>query len=297
MGSLRELLGKRLTVSVELNPPKGTDLEKLYAQAAAVLGQVDAFDFTDSHLAKMALSPIVAAYLVKQRFRADVIFNLTCRDRNLIALQSELLGAAALGLENVLVLTGDPPQVGDHPQAKPVYDLDPLGFIRLIKQLNNGFDGAGNPLSGIPSFFVGVTTNPGGDIQVEVKKLRDRVEAGADFAITQAVYDPEVFRRFYEEVKGLEVPLIVGVIPLKSYPFACYLQEKVPGIVIPERSLQRMAQAPPGEARRVGVQIVLEVLEEVLPYASGVHIMPIGDQEGLRILLQWLAARINRINS
>lgn len=292
MGQFRELLGKKLTVSVELNPPKGTNLEQLYAQAEAVSGQVDAFDFTDSHLAKMALSPIVAAYLVKQRFGVDVIFNLTCRDRNVIALQSELLGAAALGLENVLVLSGDLPQVGDHPRAKPVYDLDSLGLIGLIKQLNNGFDLAGNPLNGAPSFFVGVATNPGGDIQAEVKKLRDRVGAGADFAITQAVYDPRVFYQFYEEVKELKVPLIVGVIPLKSYPFACYLKEKVPGIVIPERSLERMAQAPKGEAKQVGLIIIFEVLEEVLPYASGVHIMPIGDQESLRAILQWLTARM-----
>lgn len=292
MGRLKDRLSRGLAVTVELNPPRGTNLERLLAQAEALKGKVDAIDVTDSHLAKVALSSIAAAYLVQQRVGLEAIFNLTGRDRNLIALQSELLGAAALGLKHVLVLTGDPPEVGDHPQAKGVYDLDSLGLVRLIRKLNEGSDFAGHPLDGPTAFSIGVAVNPGADdLEGEVKKLREKVNAGASFAITQAIYDPEVFLRFRRAVQGLGIPILMGVIPLKSYPFALYLQKNVPGIKIPETSLARMAGATKTGAKSVGLSIVFEVLEEIIPQAEGIHIMPIGDQESLMAILDWIVSR------
>jgi len=164
--------------------------------------------------------------------------------------------------------------------------------VGLIKKLNEGSDFTGHPLDGPTSFSIGVAVNPGADdLELEVKKLQEKVNAGASFAITQAIYDPEVFLHFRRAVRDLPLPILVGVIPLKSHPFALYLHQNVPGIKIPEASLARMARATKAEAKQVGLSIVLEVLEKIASQVEGIHIMPIGDQESLMAILEWTLPR------
>lgn len=274
----REALGRKLTVTMELNPPKGTNLERALARLEPLRGKVDAVNLTDSYLAKVRLSSIATAHLIQERLQMDTIFNLTCRDRNIIGLQSDLLGAWALGLENVLVITGDPPEAGDHPFAKRVFELNSLGLVWLIKRLNEGYDASGATLDGPTSFCIGVATNPAAqDREAEVQRLREKVEAGATFALTQPVYDKGVILSFLDRIQNLPVHLIMGVLPLKSYAFARHLMDHVPGIIIPEEGLARMAGAGEGREREEGLMITLDLLKEVLPVLKGVHIMPTGD--------------------
>lgn len=292
----RDALGNRFVVTVELNPPKGTNLDRAVAQLEALRNKVDAINITDNYMAKVRLSAIATAHLIQERLKMDTIFNLTCRDKNIIGLQSDLLGAWALGLENVLVITGDPPEAGDHPSARGVFELNSLGLVRLIKRLNDGYDASGKALNGPPSFCIGVATNPSAmDREREVDRLREKVEAGATFALTQPVYDKGPLLGFLERIRDLPVHLIMGLLPLKSYAFARHLQENVPGIYIPDEAMARMASAGEGAGasameKREGLKIVLDLLREVRPVLEGVHIMPTGDFKMVLEIVEYIAS-------
>ena len=232
----------KFVVTAELNPPKGTNLEPLFAHAERLKDDIDAFNLTDSHSARMSMAPMGAASLLVQR-GIEPIMQVTCRDRNRIALQSDLLAAHALGVRNVLTMTGDTPAAGDHPDAKGVFDVDGIGLLQAVAALQSGQDLGRQSLRGAPDFCVGAVVNPGApDLQKELGRMRDKMACGARFFQTQAVYDPAAFAAFMQEVRDDKVSILASCIVLRSANMARRLNT-VPGISIPEHLIKEMEDA------------------------------------------------------
>ena len=207
----------------------------------------------------------------------EPIVHFCCRDRNLLGLQADLLGANALGGLNILIITGDPPKLGDYPFATSVYDVDAIGAIKIAKGLNAGHDLAGNPMKGPPTkLFIGAGANPGAiDLDLEVERLEREVEAGAEYIMTQPVYEFSLFEKFCERIAHVKVPILVGILPLASYKNAEFLHREVPGMQVPYRIRLRMKDAPGrDEARAEGVRIAQEALRQSRSLAQGAYIMP-----------------------
>ena len=208
----------QFTITVELDPPKSSSAEKTFEQAARLKGKVDAINIADSPMSKMRMSPISLSYLLQHNKEIETIFHLTCRDRNIIGLQSELLGAAALGVHNILTLTGDKPDNGDHPFAQSVFEVDCMGLLNIAKTLNAGKDLAGNDLDAPTNFYIGATGNPGApDLEIERQKLAAKIQNGAHFVQTQPIYDLEQAKRYIDKMSEFDVPIMLGLIPLKSF--------------------------------------------------------------------------------
>jgi 5,10-methylenetetrahydrofolate reductase len=278
VAGFREQLARGFVVTVELDPPRGTDLGRALGEAAALRGRVAAVNIADSPMANLRMSPIALACLVRGRVGIDTIFHLTCRDRNLLGLQSELLGAWALGVHNILALTGDPPERGDHPQSAGVFQLDGIGLMRLASALNRGEDANGRPLHGGTDFLVGAAANPAApDLAVEISKLRAKIAAGAHFSQTQPVYRRRDAEGFLAEARALGFPVLVGLLPVKSHRMLRYLDENVPGIRIPVEVRDRLAKTPAERVRAEGVLLCRELIAELRGLAAGVHLMPVGD--------------------
>lgn len=277
METLREKQAKKqFTITVEINPPKSASPDKAVNQAKELAGKVDAINIADCPMSNMRMSSIAIASIVKNQTNTDTIFHFTCRDRNSIGIQSELLGAAALGVENILTLGGDKPDRGDHPFATSVFELDSMKLIHLAKTLNSGKDLAGNALDVPTHFYVGTTGNPGADdYSVEAAKLKAKIEAGADFVQTQPVYDLELAKRYMDMASQFGKPIMLGLIPLKSYKMALYLHNHVPGITLSDTILTRMEKG----GKEAGREIACELLEGLTTIADGVHIMPVNDFE------------------
>lgn len=267
-----KLKEKKFVITVEISPPKGIDVTKTIEEARKLKGVADALNITDSPMANMRMSPIALAHILQDHLNIETIFHLTCRDRNLIGLQSELLGAYALGVRNILALTGDNPSLGDTPQARGVYDVDSVGLLKIIKALNSGFDYNGNKLDYPTSFCAGTTANPNDLRDEAIEKLHVKVEAGAEFIQTQPVYDEEILFKFLDKVKDLKVPVLVGILPLKSYKMALRLMEKVPGIEIPEKVLKRLQQG----GKEEGINLSAEFIKNIKSEVAGIHIMSMG---------------------
>lgn len=269
-----KLANGQFTLTVELDPPKSADASKTIAEAQQLKDRIDAVNIADCPMANLRMSPIALSHVIQADVGLETIFHLTCRDRNIIGLQAELLGAAALGVHNILALTGDHPQQGDHPQAKAVFETDSTGLIELSAKLNNGRDTMGNELDKGTSFFIGTAVNPGADdLDKELEKLSAKIAAGARFVQTQPVYDLEIAKRFMEKVKDLPIYVLMGVLPLKSHKMALYLHEKVPGITIPQLIMDRMAAG----GKAAGLEIAAELVRGTKNIAHGVHIMPLND--------------------
>ncbi len=266
----------RFAVSCEFGPVKGVDLREVKENIEVLKGKVDAANVTDQQSAKMRMSGLVTAALCVQG-GLEPIFQMTCRDRNRIALQSDLLGAWAMGIKNVLALTGDLPALGDHPQAKGVFDLDSVTLLMAIKSLNEGFDLAGNELKGKPAFFPGavvkVVSNTTASEELQIAKLKKKVAAGVKFIQTQAVYDPKTFEKFIKRVEKLKVPIMVGIIPLKTAGFAKFMNANIAGIHVPDDLIQRMAAAAKEDREKTGIQIAADLIKAMKPMCQGVHIM------------------------
>src|SRR3989338_2144120 len=248
----------RFVVTAELGPPKGTRLESFFKQAAYLKNNVHAANVTDQQSALMKLGSIAACHLLKD-FGIEPIMQMTCRDKNRIALQSDLLSASVLGISNVLVLRGDPITIGDHPDAKPVFDVDSADFISVIKKMETGVDMAGKKLDGAPRFLVGAAMNPcANNLDVEIAKTRRKVEKGADFFQTQGVFELERFKKFSDRYQweGFKVPVLAGIILLKSAKMAKFMNEKIPGIFIPDKTVQRLEGAK--DPKKECVQIARE---------------------------------------
>ncbi len=275
MSRLSEALSSgEFAVTCELNPPKGTGLGPLFQKAETLRGVVTAFNLTDSAGSNMSMAPIGAARLLAEQ-GIETILQVTCRDRNRIALQSELLAASALGLTNVLCMSGDPPGAGDHPEAKAVFDIDAVGLLRAVQAMREGRDMSGNELDGPADIFPGAVVNPGApDLDKELARMRDKIDAGAAFFQSQGVYEPETFARFMEGAKDLGAPVLAGMIVLKSANMARYLNANLPGVSVPDSIVSELESAKDRGA--ASVAITARIIREIRGTCGGVHIMAIG---------------------
>jgi methionine synthase I (cobalamin-dependent)/5,10-methylenetetrahydrofolate reductase len=268
-------LKEKFVISVELDPPRGVNPKKILRHAQMIKDKgIDAVNIADSPMARVRMSCLSLAALVKEKVGLEVILHLTCRDRNLMGLQSDLMGAHALGIRNILAVTGDPPRLGDYPHATAVYDVDSIGLVKIITRLNGGTDWTGNSIGSPTSFSVGIGVNPTAlDFEKEMERLKQKVEAGADFIFTQPLYDNEILKGFLQRAEGLNTPIVVGLLPLHSFRHAEFLHNEVPGITIPQKIRDRMKQA--GEKGiEEGILVAKEFLEEIKEIISGVYLVP-----------------------
>jgi homocysteine S-methyltransferase len=277
-GPRKSLSGpESFVVSVEVNPDPGLDPARALA-AAALLRRagVDAINIADGPRAVARMSNLALALRLKERTDAEILLHVCCRDRNLLGLHSDLMGAWVLGLRNLVLITGDPPKMGDYPAATAVFDLDSVGLLRLVDALNHGVDPAGRTLKGRTGYVLACGAEPAAhDYDHELRRLEDKKRAGADFVMTQPVYDPEVLRRFVDDTRALELPVLVGLCPLASRRNAEFLHNEVPGMRIPDDIRQRMAAAATPEAARLqGMLIAREMLESVKEDVAGAYLMP-----------------------
>ena len=274
----------RFVVTSELNPPKGTDLSILFRHAEALNGMVDAFNVTDSAGANMTMAPFAAAHIMLDR-GIEPILQVTGRDRNRIALEGEILAASALGITNILCMSGDPPGRGDHPDAVGVFDLRAETLLDAVKSMNSGADMYGNELKGTPSIFAGAVANPGADdVDHELARMEEKVRRGAAFFQTQAVYDAAAFEKFMETARGFGVPVLAGMIVLKSARMARFLNDKLPGVSVPQSIIDEMDSARDRPA--AGVQITARLIREVRDMCDGTHIMAIGWESRIPAILE-----------
>jgi 5,10-methylenetetrahydrofolate reductase len=276
--TLREKLNDgKFVITAELSPPKGPDVSELLERARNLKGWVNAANLTDNNRAVMCMSPVAAAALIYKE-GIDPILQMTCRDRNRMAVQSDLLGAYALGVRNVLTLTGDPVKAGDHPEAKEVYDIDSLQLMKALQELNRGVNLAGKELNGKTDFFIGAAANPGAkDLEVEFSKFQKKVEFGAQFFQTQGVYEVEPFKKFMELVRPFSPKVIAGIILLKSAKMARFLNEKVPGIHVPDSFIDLLEKS--SDPTGTGVQIAAQTIRDLDGVAHGVHLMCLGRED------------------
>jgi len=268
-------LGKEFLVSVEIDPPRGVDPTKFIRGALYLKSKrVDAINVADSPLARARMSPLVLSHLITEETGVETILHLSCRDRNILGLQAELMGAHALGIKNILAVTGDPPKLGDHPTATGVFDIDSVGLVTLIQNLNIGVDLMGRPLKPKTHFTVGVGVNPTAiDLDYELEKFRRKVEAGAQFAFTQPLYDLKILEDFIRRTEEFDIPIFAGILPLRNFKHAEFMHNEIPEMFVPEAIRKRMFDA--GEdGPRVGVEIAKEFLIQAKDMVAGVYLMP-----------------------
>jgi homocysteine S-methyltransferase len=274
---LARSLGRKFVVSVEMDPPKGAEPGVLLDRAQWLKEkEIDFLNVADGPRASARMSALSFAVLLEQKVGVETILHYQCRDRNLIGIQSDLLGAYALGLRNILAVTGDPPKLGDYPSATAVFDVDSVGLVKILSHLNRGLDLAGNPLGPPMPLHVGVGANPGAsDFDAETRKFERKVEAGAEFCLTQPVYEPKYLERFLSAVKGSRIPVLVGILPLTSYRNAEFLHNEVPGMAVPAEVRELLKNAPSKErAQRVGIDIARDALRAARDLSEGAYLMP-----------------------
>lgn len=288
--SLKEALLKGdFAVTCEIGPPKGTDTIEIYETAEMLAGLVNGINVTDLQSSVMRLGSLTTCHILKD-LGHDPVFQVTCRDRNRLALQSDILSAYVLGIRNILSLTGDHVTVGDHPQAKPVYDLDSVSLLYTISKLEEGYDLVGNELKGKPSFFKGAVVNPGADteasLNLQLIKMQKKIEAGAEFFQTQAVFDDAVVEKFMEKIDKLniKVPVMIGVILLKSEKMANYMNKNVPGIFVPKRIIDKMANT--NDKVSMCLEILYDLITKIKPICAGVHIQALGWEKHVPTLIK-----------
>lgn len=291
-GLAAKIAARHFVVTGELTPPKGIDLSKLFESAELLRHAVDAVNITESPRARMSMDARAVAKLLLDR-GIEPLVQITSRDRNRIAIQADLLGAAALGLRNFVFMGGDSPAGGDHPDAKPVFDLTASGLLAAAQALRNGRDFAGNPLSGTPELFLGATCNPGaGNFQAEVDNTRRKIDAGAKMLQTQAVFHPDPLRRFIDAVKPDGVAILAGIIPLKSERTAPWLHANLPGVVVPPDMVAAMQSAgAAGRAVEEGVALAGKIIASVKDFCQGVHVMAIGLEAEVPAILRAAGVR------
>jgi methylenetetrahydrofolate reductase (NADPH) len=278
----QKLADGAFVVSAEIAPPKGTEVGPALEKARA-LREVTAVNVTDNQGANMRMSPLAMAALLS-REGIEPILQMTCRDRNRMALQSDLLGAAALGIENLLIISGDHVSFGDHPGAKAVFDLDSVQLLQVAGELMAGRDMTGRPLSGAPRFFPGAAATPEAEpFELMFQKFSKKVEAGACFFQTQAVFDPGKLEAFMAAARPLKTPVILGVLLLKSARMARFLNENIPGVRVPERLVRRLEEAP--NPLDEGVAIAREMVALARSLCQGVHLMTLGHEERIPEIL------------
>ncbi len=272
-------LGKEFVISVEIDPPKGLNPRKTLAGAHLLKeAGVDFINVADSPMARVRMSALTLCYLIQNQAGVETILHFTTRDRNLMGLQSDLIGAHALGVRNIIALTGDPPSLGDYPNATPVYDVDSIGLVRVIKSFNQGVDAAGASIGQMASFTVAVAADPTRpDLEEEARRLNRKLEAGADLVMTQPVFDLMTWQTFlgvYTDMFGkISVPVLLGVLPLQSHRHAEFLHNEVPGIQLTDEARERMRLAG-NDGRREGVKLAQELVLSARDVVHGIYIMP-----------------------
>ncbi len=270
-------LGKRFVVSVEVNPPIGLDVSKQVAAAKMLkAGGVDVVNIADGARAQARMGNLAMAARIQRELGMETILHVCGRDRNLLASLAHLLAAHEIGVRNLVIITGDPPKMGDFPDATPVYDLDSIGLLKLASRLNHGIDPAGKPIGAGTRFVLATGAEPAAlNYAREIERLRQKKEAGAELVMTQPVYDPVQLRRFLTDIKPLGLPVLVGILPLASHRNAEFLHNEVPGMQVPEAVRERMRKAGSGPAaRKEGVTIAREMLGEVRGEVAGAYVMP-----------------------
>ncbi|MDH5542580.1 MAG: bifunctional homocysteine S-methyltransferase/methylenetetrahydrofolate reductase [Nitrospinota bacterium] len=268
--------GKFITC-VEILPPKGSDPAKTLEKARKLKDAgVDAVNIPDGPRASARMSPMSLAHLFRQDVGIEPVLHYTCRDRNLLGMQSDILGAHAVGLHNILAVTGDPPKLGNYPNATAVYDVDAIGLVRLINNLNHGLDVAGNPIGKPTAIHIGVGVNPVAiNIEEEIRRLYQKVENGAEYIFTQPIFDSRIFIEFRERTKDIKVPFLIGILPISSVRMAEFLHNEVPGMKVPDEVMKRLESA--GEhASEEGIKIAVEALDETRDIVHGAYVMAPG---------------------
>jgi 5,10-methylenetetrahydrofolate reductase len=258
-------------------PPRGVEAEPMLAAARLLKGAgVDAVNLPDGPRAQSRMGALMSALLIEREVGLETVIHYCCRDRNLLSMLSDLLGAAAHGLHNLLVITGDPPKMGPYPEATAVFDIDSIGLTNLVRRLNHGLDPGGNPIGRPTAFVIGVGANPAAvDLERELKRFAWKVEAGAEFAITQPVFDADQLETFLRRIEGFRIPVVAGIWPLVSQRNAEFLANEVPGVSVPETVLARMRRAQAGgkdAALAEGVAIAREMLGRLRPMVGGVQV-------------------------
>lgn len=276
--SFREALeSDKFLVTAEIGPGKGTDMGVLLEDASVLTERVDAINVTDMQSSVMRLGSMAVCHLLGD-IGVDPVLQVTCRDRNRLALQSDLLSAWALGVRNVLALTGDHPTLGDHPYAKPVFDLDSVSLLEVIGKLNAGLDMNGNELKGATDFLPGAVVNPGADteaaLDLQIMKMEKKMEAGAQFFQTQAIYDLDLFEKFMRRVGGYRTKILGGVILLKSAGMARFMNKNVAGVFVPEHLIREMTETK--DKVKTSIEIAARLVKGLKDLCHGVHIMAIG---------------------
>ncbi len=280
--SFREALESgKFVVTAEVGPPKGTDTSEMIHHIELLKGKVDAVNFTDNQSAVMRMNSL-AGCVAALEHGVEPILQMTCRDRNRIGLQSDLLGAYALGVKNVLCMTGDHVSAGDHKGAKPVYDVESVQLLRIVDSLNNGKDLAGNELAGRTEFFQGgVVTPEANPLEPQLIKFEKKIKAGAGFFQTQAVYDMERFKEFMKYARNFPVKVLAGLVVLKSAGMANFLNNFVPGIKVPQELIDELKAAGKGKGLDKGIEICARHIRQLRDegICDGVHIMAIGAED------------------
>lgn len=271
---LKNLFERGGVTALEVDPPKDPDFEKFLKRLEPYMRTIDVINVSDSPMARPRMSPIATAKLLKDSLGREPIVHYTCRDRNLLGIQADLLGAAAMGIENFLALGGDPPSIGDYPFATGVYDLTSEGLVEMMSALNHGIDLLGNPVGQPTHFFIGVGMGIGEEPEKELAVAKRKAEKGAHFVVTQPVFDVEASRDVLESLREKGLFVIASVLPLVSFRNAEYIHYEVPGISIPEPLLRRMETKRGREAEKAGVAIAREIIQALRPLASGLLLMP-----------------------
>jgi len=267
----------KFVITCEVGPPKGIEIEKILNELEPLRTKVDAFNVTDLQSSVMRIGSLAPCRLLKER-GLEAIMQLTCRDRNRLGLQSDVLSAAVLGIENLLCLTGDHPRLGDHPQAMPVFDLDSVQLLAAVKSLMNGKDIAGNDLEGKPpQFALGAVVNPGAEpLDPQILKMEKKVAAGAEFFQTQAVYEVDKFADFMKKVKHLNMPIMAGIVLLKSPAMAKFMNANVAGIHVPDEIIEELAGVPKEQRVQKSLEISARLIKQLKDLCQGIHIMSLG---------------------
>jgi len=287
MSFKEQLESGKFVVVTELQPPKGNDLSELYEYTELLKGRVDAINVPDLQNAIMRIGSLSVCTLLKAK-GMEVIFNLSCSDRNRLALQSELLNASALSVKNLLLLQGDHPSIGDHFEAQAVFDLDVMGLLGAAKRLQEGYDLMGNDLKGKPQFCVGTQVNAaakGHVLDLEVMDIEKKIRMGVDFFFTNSIYDVSLLEPFVKKVAHFKVPIIAGVTLLKSVGMARYVNKHVEGASIPDSIIDQLMKA--SDKQKAGIEIAGALIKELRPLCQGVQIIPIGWEKQIPALLDY----------
>jgi 5,10-methylenetetrahydrofolate reductase len=277
----------KFVVVAELQPPKGNDLSELYEYAELLKGRVDAINVPDLQNAIMRLGSLSVCALLRAK-GMEVIYNLSCSNRNRLTLQSELLNASALGLKNVLLHQGDHPSIGDHFEAQAVFDLDVMGLLSAAKRLQEGYDLMGNDLQGKPQFCIGSQINAaakGHVLDLEVMDMEKKIRLGVDFFFTHSIYDVSLFEPFIKKVTHFKVPIIVGITLLKSVGMARYINKHVEGASIPDSFIDQLMKA--SDKQKASIEIAGNLIKTLRPLCQGVQIIPIGWERQIPTLLDY----------